>query len=92
MLTSVILKERSPGTFLVVQWLRLHASNAGAQVLSLTRELRSRIALWHDQRKNKTETAFLKIQFNKFVNKISPFVACLCRPPPSVQPQLSHLD
>ena len=29
------------GTSLVVQWLRLHALNAGAQVQSLARELRS---------------------------------------------------
>ena len=27
------------GTYLVVQWLRLHASNAGVQVQSLVREL-----------------------------------------------------
>ena len=29
------------GTSLAVQWLRLHASTAGAQVQSLVRELRS---------------------------------------------------
>ena len=41
MATSVILKGISPGPSLVIQWLRLHASNAGTCVLSPIGELRS---------------------------------------------------
>jgi len=46
-MTSNYQKE-AIGTTLAVQWLRFQASNAGAWVQSLIRELRSRVS--HDQK------------------------------------------
>ena len=40
---SCLITQREARTPLVVQWLKLHASTAGAQVRSLVRELRSDI-------------------------------------------------
>ena len=39
-------KECLPGNFLAVQWLRLHASTAVAQVRTLVEELRSHMPRW----------------------------------------------
>ena len=44
------IERRTPGTSLVVQWLRLHASTAG--YMGLIHDLRTKIlhAAWHNQK------------------------------------------
>ena len=49
---SFLRTERQTRTSLVIQWLKLHAFTAGAQVRSLVRELRSDMA-WGSQKKRK---------------------------------------
>ena len=50
---SLLLKLGILGTSLVVQWLRLHASNAGGMGLTPGRGTKITHAVWHGQKKKK---------------------------------------
>ena len=61
------IKKWIQGTFLAIQWLRLHLSMQGAQVQSLVGELRSHMSCNQEKKKpNQTKTIKQKQYCNKF--------------------------
>ena len=61
-------KQEDPGTSLVVQWLRLHASTAGGTGLTPGRGTKIPHAMWRSQKKIKNK------QTNKKIKKQAPTV------------------
>ena len=59
------------GTSLVVQWLRLHTSNAGAQVWSLVQEVRSHRLHYTAKKKKKIPLDIISIYGNRLWRKES---------------------
>ena len=59
--TALLYRNTTVGTSLAVQWLRLHASTAGARVQSLVGELRSHMPLCAVQKKNKKQKTEIQL-------------------------------